>query len=83
MTNPVQPVMTATKTLVASIAATATAVTTALATAQVVLADGKLDLEEYGTITTAVVTLIAGIYAVWRVPNRPVDPPQYSSRDRY
>ncbi len=83
-----QPQMTAAKTIAAAIGATATAITTAVATAQLVLADGKLDLTEYGTVTVALLTLVTSIYAVWRTPNHVVEPPASSShtdiyRNRY
>jgi hypothetical protein len=58
------------KAVVAAIGATATAVMTAVATAQVVLDDGALDAGEYGTLTTAAITLAVTVWAVWRVPNK-------------
>lgn len=63
--------LTAAKAVVAAVGATATAVATAVAAVQVVLADSSLDMGEYGTIVTAVVTLVATVYGVWRTPNRP------------
>jgi hypothetical protein len=64
------PPMTAVKAWVAALGATLTALTAAVATAQVVLADGKLDFSEYGTIAVAAATLIGTIYGVWRAPNK-------------
>lgn len=58
------------KAVVAAIGATCTAVMTAVATAQTVLDDGALDIGEYGTITTAAITLAVTVWAVWRVPNK-------------
>lgn len=61
------------KAIAAAIGGTLTAAATALATVQLVLADDAVDLAEYGTLATAVVTLVATVAAVWRVPNRPVE----------
>jgi hypothetical protein len=63
---------TAAKALTAAVGGTLTAITTALATVQLVLADDAVDLAEYGTLATAIATLVATVAAVWRVPNRPV-----------
>jgi hypothetical protein len=63
------------KAVVAAIGSTLTALSTAAATASVVLGDDKIDLGEISTITTAVVSLVATIYAVWRVPNQPAAEP--------
>jgi len=57
----------------AAIGSTLTAATTALATVQIVLSDDKVDFSEYGTVTTAVLTLAATVYAVWRTENKKVD----------
>lgn len=56
----------------AAVGATLTALMTALATAQVALDDGALDLGDVGLITTAVVTLGSTVYAVWKMENKPV-----------
>lgn len=61
---------TAAKTVAAAIGSTLTALTTALAAVTLALSDDKLDFAEYGSLTTAAVTLGATIYAVWRTPNR-------------
>lgn len=61
---------TAAKAVVTAVGATLTALTTALATVQLVLSDDAVDFAEYGTLTTAVVTLLATVYATWRVPNQ-------------
>jgi len=61
---------TAAKAVAAAIGATLTAVTTALAAVTLALSDDKIDFAEYGSLTTAAVTLAATIYAVWRTPNR-------------
>lgn len=73
----VQPETTPAKAIVAALGATATAVTAALATVQLVLSDDKVDFPEYGTLATAAVTLIATVYAVWRVPNEVIQPGQH------
>lgn len=65
-----EPQMTAAKTVAAAVGATLTALTTALAAVQFALSDDKIDFAEYGTLTTAALTLGATIYAVWRTPNR-------------
>jgi hypothetical protein len=39
---------------------------------QLALADDAVDLTEYGTLATAAATLVATVWAVWRVPNKPV-----------
>lgn len=67
------PEMTKTKTVVAAIGTTLTAITTALAAVSVALADDAVDLTEVSAIATAVLTAGATIYAVWRVPNKPVN----------
>lgn len=61
--------MTKAKMWAAAAGSTLTALATAVATAQAVLDDGALDLGEYSLIATAVVTLVATVYAVWRTPN--------------
>jgi hypothetical protein len=61
-----------TKAVIAGVGSTLTALMTALATATVVLEDDAVDLSEITTITAAAVTLVATVYAVWRVPNTPV-----------
>lgn len=63
--------MTSAKAIVAAIGTTATAVATAAATAQVVLADNKLDIGEYSTIAGALATLVLAVYGVWKTPNKP------------
>lgn len=68
-----QPKVTSAKAVVAAIGATATAIATAAATAQVVLADGKLDFSEYGTIATAVALLVGTVYGVWKTQNKPLE----------
>jgi hypothetical protein len=63
---------TATKAWTAALGATATAITTALATVEVVLDDGNLDMSEYGIIAVAAATLIGTVWGVWKNPNRPI-----------
>lgn len=58
------------KTYAAAVGGTLTALMSAVATAQVVLDDGALDIGEYGLIATAVATLASTVYAVWRTPNQ-------------
>lgn len=70
MPTPIPGETTAAKTVVTAIGATLTALTTALATVQLVLSDDAVDFAEYGTLTTAAVTLLATVYATWRVPNQ-------------
>lgn len=65
-----EPQVTAAKTVAAAIGATLTAATTALAAVTLALSDDKIDFAEYGTLTTAALTLGATIYAVWRTPNK-------------
>lgn len=72
MTQPT-PKMSPAKAWTAAVGLTLTATTTALATVQLVLSDDKVDFAEYGTLATAVVTWAAAVYAVWRVPNKPVE----------
>lgn len=64
--------LTSAKAVAAGIGLTLTSLTTALATVQLVLSDDAVDFAEYGTLTTAAVTLVASIYAVWRTPNKVV-----------
>lgn len=56
----------------AGIGGTFSALATFFAAAQVVLDDGAINFDEYGAVGLAVCTLVGVIYAVWRVPNRPV-----------
>jgi hypothetical protein len=79
MVTTAQPKMTAAKTLVAMLGTTLTAITTALATVELVLTDDRVDLTEYGTLATAVVSLVGTVYAVWRVPNHVVSPAQHGN----
>lgn len=73
MTQPGAPVATKpTKAIVAAIGATLTAFTTALASVNVALADNTLDASDYGSLALAGAVLLSTVYAVWRVPNRPV-----------
>lgn len=65
--------VTAAKAWVAAAGSTLTALTTALATASVVLDDDAVDMGEIVPITTAVVTLAATIYGVWKARNKPID----------
>lgn len=64
----------------AAVGSTLTALMAMVATARVVLDDGALDAGEYGLITTAVVTLVSTVYAVWRVENKPVPTQNTTSR---
>lgn len=68
------------KAIVAAVGTTLTALTTALATVQLVTNDDAIDLSEWGTLTTAAVTLAATIYAVWRTPNKAKTPGQGTYR---
>lgn len=38
------------------------------------IADGKWDEQEIGVFVSAVLALVGGTYAVWRVPNEPEPP---------
>lgn len=69
---------TAAKAWVAAAGGTLTALTTALATASMVLDDDAVDLTEVSAVTTAVVTLCATVYGVWKTVNRPVSAAQTS-----
>jgi hypothetical protein len=68
---PAVPV-TAAKAYVAAIGATLTALTTALGVVSVAVGNDAVDASEMGAIVTAVVTLCATVWGVWRVPNQPV-----------
>lgn len=72
----VQPKMSSAKAITAGVMTSLTAVMTCLATVQVVLDDDKVDISEYATVAGAVASLVATVYAVWKVPNRPLEPPR-------
>lgn len=57
------------KAVVAGIGSTLTALMTMLTTISFVLDDDAVDVNEIGSLATAVVTLGLTIWAVWRVPN--------------
>lgn len=57
------------KAVVAGIGSTLTALMTMLATISLVLDDDAVDVTEYGTLTTAIASLVLTVWAVWRVPN--------------
>lgn len=59
----------------AAIGGTLTALMAATATAADVLADDKLTAGELGLVATAVATLVGTVFAVWRTPNPPQNPP--------
>lgn len=63
---------TAAKAWVAAAGTTLTALMTAVATASVVLDDDAVSIGEVGTIATAVATLAATIYGVWKTTNKPI-----------
>lgn len=60
------------KAVISGVGTTLTALATAWAAVEVATADGTLDIGEYGPLATAVATVVATIYAVWRVPNQVV-----------
>lgn len=72
MTQPTTPKTKSTKAIVAAIGGTLTALTTALASVNVALSDNTLDSSDYSSLALAIVTLVSTVYAVWRVPNKPV-----------
>ena len=57
------------KAVIAGIGASLTALMTMLATISLVLDDDAVDVTEIGTLSTAIVSLVLTIWAVWRVPN--------------
>lgn len=73
MTSPRLPVTKPTKAIVAAVGSTLTALMTALATVTLVLDDDAVDLNEVSSLATAALSLVMTIYAVWKVPNRPVE----------
>jgi hypothetical protein len=69
MTIPTLPVTKPTKAIVAGIGSTITALATMWATLSLVAEDNGIDFGEVGIAATAVLTCVATIRAVWRVPN--------------
>lgn len=58
------------KAVISAIGTTLTAAMTAWAAFEVAMSDGVWAMEEYGTVTSAVVLAVSTIYSVWRVPNQ-------------
>lgn len=56
----------------AAIGSTISAVSVFWASASLVLSDDQIDLNEYGSLATAVATVVATVYAVWKAPYQPV-----------
>lgn len=73
MTAPKLPITKPTKAIFAAVGTTITALTTMWATVSVATGDDVVDVGEVGSITTALITLGLTVWAVWRVPNRPVE----------
>lgn len=82
MTTPNLPVTKPTKAIVAGIGTTLTALTTALATVSVAVGDDVVDASEVGAIVTALITAGVTVWAVWRVPNLPVESDENTTRYR-
>ena len=61
---------TAHKAWMAAVGTTLNAFTVFWASASLVLSDDAVDLNEYGSLATAVATLVGTVYAVWRVENK-------------
>lgn len=66
------------KTVVASIGATVAALAVALPVVSDVLSDEKVDVGEVSSLIAAFIALAGTVYAVWKVPNRPVNSGQTS-----
>lgn len=60
-----------TKAVVAAVGTTLTALTTVWAVVSVAYESNGVDVGEYGTILTAVLTAVATVRGVWAVTNRP------------
>lgn len=60
------------KAWMAAIGSTITALSTFWASASLVLSDDQVDLNEYGSLATAVASLVVTVYAVWKVQNKPI-----------
>jgi hypothetical protein len=60
------------KAVAAAIGSSLTALASANAAVQLALEDGSLGPDEIGSVVTAVVVLVATVWAVWRLPNQPV-----------
>jgi len=82
MTTPKLPVTKPTKAIVAGVGTTITALVTMWATVNVAVGDDVVDAGEVGSIVTALITLGLTVYAVWRVPNAPVEPVETTARHR-
>lgn len=63
-----------TKAIVAGIGSTLTALTTLWAGFSIAYESNGIDVGEYGTLLTAVLTCAATIRAVWSVTNQPKEP---------
>lgn len=57
------------KAVVAGIGSTLTALMVMWATVSVAAQDDAFDMGEIGTLTTAAITMVLTVWAVWRVPN--------------
>ena len=82
MTTPKLPVTKPTKAIVTAVGTSLTALTTMWATVSVAASDDVFDAGEVGTMTTALITLGLTVWAVWRVPNRPVETDETSTYTR-
>jgi hypothetical protein len=73
------------KAVVGAIGSTITAVSTAWAAVSLALSDDVVDLNEYGSLATAAVTLVGTVYAIWKVENKVIRNPggQVSSGSPY
>lgn len=56
------------KAIVSAIGATATGITAAATAVSFALADDAIDITEIGGLATAIATLAATVWGVWRVP---------------
>lgn len=61
------------KTWTAAVGATLTAATTANAAVQLVVADGHVGLDEYGSLALAALSFGLTVWGVWRIPNDDTD----------
>lgn len=61
------------KAWMAGVGASITALSTFWTSASLILSDDQIDLNEYGSLTTLVVSLVATVYAVWKAPYKPVE----------
>jgi hypothetical protein len=61
----------------AGIGLTLNAFTMGNAAVQLAVEDGTLSFDEIGSVLLALSTMVTTIYAVWRVPNKPVNEPAH------